>query len=132
MTNTQSEKHTHTELPWILEHDEDEGSVKIWAGSAIEERHTGMYDSAGEMELYSSVYGEEEDAECLANAQFIVEAVNQHYGLKAENKKLLRTLKLAMPYLSAAQNKADYPVAAYVEAAAIINSIEQALSGAGE
>lgn len=64
-----------TQGEWIAEHDEDEGDVTVWAGSAIDERHTGIYDTAGEMKLYSTVFGDSEsDAELLANAAFIAAA----------------------------------------------------------
>jgi hypothetical protein len=69
---------THTPAPWIMEHDEEEGTVTVWAGSAIEDRHTGMYDTAGEMELYSTVYLDgdcnESYEECLANGRLIAAA----------------------------------------------------------
>lgn len=75
-------KSKHTPLPWILEHDTDEGTLKIWAGTAIEERYTGIYDSAGKIELYDCVYDDcESDEEMIANAEFIIKAVNSHKSL---------------------------------------------------
>lgn len=68
-------KAQHTPKPWIFEHDQEEGTITIWAGSAIEERHTGMYDSAGEMQLYTACYGDcEGDKELIANAHLVAAA----------------------------------------------------------
>lgn len=64
----------HTPTPWILEEGED-GQLTIWAGSAITERETGIYSSAGEMQIYDFP---EPDEECQANAEFIVRACNAH------------------------------------------------------
>jgi hypothetical protein len=64
-----------TQGEWIIEHDENCGDVTLWAGSAIEERESGMYDAAGEIKLYEAVYREcENDGEMLANADFIAHA----------------------------------------------------------
>lgn len=65
----------HTQGPWIVEHDKEWGNITIWAGSAIEERHSGSYPSAGEMNIYTSCYGDHEsDEELIANARLIVAA----------------------------------------------------------
>lgn len=75
---------SHTPAPWIVEHDEDKGTVQIWAGSAIEDRHKGTWSSVGCMNLYNAVYNDSEgDKECLANARLIAAAPDLLEALKA-------------------------------------------------
>ena len=86
MTDTKEIK--HTPLPWIWEHNEEEQTLTIWAGTAIEERHNGIYQSAGEMQIYDCIYGDgdKSEDEFFANVEHIVHCVNAH-------DELVRALK---------------------------------------
>jgi hypothetical protein len=86
-TNTQSEK--HTPLPW--ECNKTEFVNDPWKGFYIQTPREYFYNELTGKEdnragIIATVCGDDKEAQ--ANATFIVEAVNQHYGLKARVKEL--------------------------------------------
>lgn len=113
----------HTKTPWITEHDEESGDIKIWAGSAIEERHTGCYQAAGEMNLYSVVFNDgcPGDEESIANAHHIVKCVNAHDALVDSLQEIVEHLESIAD--AEGMSMVDHPV--YQRA-------KQALEAAGE
>lgn len=89
MTNTQSEK--HTELPNMLK----PHSLTPWVAVTNKERGVTTIEPTlpGHYRQIACIKHTNNDNRDDENAKFIVEAVNQHYGLKAEVGRLLKAMR---------------------------------------
>jgi hypothetical protein len=62
----------HTPEPWVYEIDEDDGTFRLWMGSAADPSRRGVYRPCQQIDLYRDIYpGEDSFDEAAANTQLI-------------------------------------------------------------